>query len=84
WSAEGASHGKAAYRALEPGRWVVDVTGDGSLGLARRDDEGPVRLAPAPPVRDFEPIEDEVGERLGSIRPGEAIDALMRQIDLRS
>ncbi len=84
WTGEGASHGKATYRALEPGRWVVDVTGDGSLGLAKRDDATPTHLAPPPPVRDYAPIENEVGERLGSIGPGEAFDALMRQIDLRS
>jgi hypothetical protein len=36
WSADEKSHGKAAYRALGEGHWVVDVTGDGSLGLARQ------------------------------------------------
>ncbi len=83
WTREGASHGKAAYRALEPGRWVVDVTGDGSLGLARRDETAPAQLAPAPAIRDYAPIDNEVGARLGAIRPGEAFDALMRQLDLR-
>ncbi|MDP6977759.1 MAG: hypothetical protein QF570_04040 [Myxococcota bacterium] len=83
WTQEGASHGKAAYRALEPGRWVVDVTGDGSLGLARRNDDLPTHVAPAPPIREYTPVEHEVGVRLGEIEPAEAFDALMRQLDLR-
>jgi hypothetical protein len=44
WNAAGENHGKAAYRALGEGRWVVDVTGDGSLGLARREPHEDVRL----------------------------------------
>ena len=83
WQREGASHGKATYRALDPGRWVVDVSGDGSLSLAKRDDEEPVYLAPAPAVRDYAPIENEVSARLGSIGAGEAFDALLRQLDQR-
>ncbi len=84
WASDDQSHGKAAYRSLEPGRWVVDVTGDGSLGLTRRADDAVVELAPPPPVREYEPIAGEVEERLGSIRAGEALDALVRQLDLRS
>ncbi|MFT5442996.1 MAG: hypothetical protein ACI8W3_002041 [Myxococcota bacterium] len=80
WDAEGESHGKAAYRSLTPGRWVVDVTGDGSLGLARRDDDVPVRLAPPPEVRRYEAIEGIVAERLGAIRASEAVSALARQL----
>jgi hypothetical protein len=84
WDAEGESHGKAAYRSLSPGRWVVDVTGDGSLGLTRRDDDEPVTLEPPPPVRRYEPVAGVVDERLGAIRPAEAFDALMRQLDRSS
>lgn len=54
--------GKAVYRALSDGRWVVTVTGDGSLGLRRvgdadsalTDDLG---LARGPEVKRFEEIE---------------------------
>lgn len=80
WDSEGENHGKAAYRSLGEGRWVVDVTGDGSLGLARRDPHEPVRLAAPPPVRRYEPIEAEVDDALGAIRPGEAFDVLVRQL----
>ena len=52
WSEEQAAYGKATYRALAPGRWVVSVTGDGSLGLTRAArGRAPAELAPPPPVR---------------------------------
>jgi hypothetical protein len=80
WDAAGESHGKAAYRALTEGRWVVDVTGDGSLGLTLRDDAELIELAPPPPVRRYAPIEAAVDDALGSIRPSEALEALARQL----
>ena len=81
WNAEAASHGKATYRALSEGRWVVDVTGDGSLGLALRDPREPVLLSPPPPVREFGPIEHAVDFRMGHVEPLEALQAVARQID---
>jgi hypothetical protein len=81
WEAVGEGYGKAAYRELGEGRWVVDVTGDGSLGLARRDPEEAVELAPAPPVREYEPVGEAVESVLGSIRASEAVRALVRQIE---
>ncbi len=83
WELAGTEgHGKAAYRSLGEGRWVVDVTGDGSLGLSRRELSERVRLSPPPPVRRYEPVEAAVGEALGSIRLDEALKALSRQLDL--
>jgi hypothetical protein len=80
WDAEGASHGKAAYRTLSEGRWVVTVTGGGALGLAPAPAE-PVRLAPPPPLREFEPVESRVDERLAAIRPAEVWGALQASLD---
>ena len=57
WNASHAQYGKAVYRQLAEGRWVITVTGDGSLGLARADAEEPISLAPPPTVRDYDPIE---------------------------
>jgi hypothetical protein len=54
WDSDNARYGKAIYRRLGEGRWVITVTGDGSLGLKRVEGE-PVQLSPPPPVRDFEP-----------------------------
>jgi hypothetical protein len=51
WSEERAAYGKATYRALGPGRWIVSVTGDGSLGLARSRDDAPSELRPAARAR---------------------------------
>jgi hypothetical protein len=79
WEAEGALHGKAAYRALGEGRWVVTVTGDGSLGLARAGVEEPLALATAPPIRRYDPVEDEVGDAMGGFGPGEVLRALTAQ-----
>lgn len=83
WDSQGESHGKAAYRSLGPGRWVVDVTGDGSLGLTRREEDEASDLAPPPEVRRYQPVEGIVDAQLSSIRPGEAFDALMRQLERR-
>lgn len=79
WDAAGSSHGKAAYRSLSEGRWVVDVTGDGSLGLSRAQDEPPA-LSPPPPVRDYPPVETEVDDALAAIRPVEALRALAQRL----
>ena len=76
WSAEEAAYGKATYRALTPGRWVVSVTGDGSLGLTRERDDMRSELAPPPPVRSYEPIESELDAALRDLGPVEVLRAL--------
>ena len=80
WSAEGAAYGKATYRALGPGRWVVSVTGDGSLGLTRARDGAPAELAPAPPVREYDPIERELAGALRELGPAEVVQALAARL----
>ncbi|MDJ0852761.1 MAG: hypothetical protein QNK04_30700, partial [Myxococcota bacterium] len=80
WEATEGSFGKAAYRSLGEGRWVVDVTGDGSLGLTRREPDDVVDLSPPPPVREYDPIEAEVRDALGSIGPGEAIRVIAARL----
>ena len=80
WSGDEASYGKAAYRSLDEGRWVVDVTGDGSLGLTRREDGSTEDLSPAPPVRDYEPVDTAVRHALGVISPTEAARAIARRL----
>lgn len=76
WDDERASHGKAAYRTLGEGRWVVTVTGGGALGLAPAPE--PVDLAPPPELRRFEPLDHQVQARLAEVRPGEVWQALRR------
>lgn len=55
----GPTLGKAVYRSLGEGRWVVTVTGDGSLGLRKAPLSSPASLEPAPPMREFEAFEQE-------------------------
>ncbi len=82
WDGSVDNYGKAAYRSLGEGRWVVDVTGDGSLGLARRELQDHVRLEPPPPVRRYDPIDAAVEDALGAIQPLEALQALARQLEI--
>jgi hypothetical protein len=56
WEADEATVGKAVYRKLTEGRWLVTVTGNGSLGLERARREAVVQLSPTPPVADFEAV----------------------------
>lgn len=53
WDDDALRVGKAVYRTLGEGRWVVSVTGNGSLGLTRAREE--VDLQGPPSVRDHEP-----------------------------
>jgi hypothetical protein len=80
WSTDPSAHGKAAYRSLGEGSWVVSVTGDGSLGLAASPEDEIPELSPPPPVRDYEPLEESVDQRLRSIQPEEALRALATRL----
>ena len=68
WDSQDLIYGKAIYRRYGEGRWVVTVTGDGSLGLARRDEDSPATdLESTPAVADFD-VEQEAraaGEAIG-------------------
>jgi hypothetical protein len=61
--------GKAIYRSkMADGRWVVSVTGDGSLTLKRVGNDEPVELATQPKIEKFDPVDeraDEAVERIG-------------------
>ncbi len=67
WSSEKVQYGKAIYKLLNDGRWVVSVTGDGSLGLARKTEDDGKPLALAPPVQDFKEIEKTIETEVGEI-----------------
>ncbi len=78
WSDPRLTFGKAVYRALTDGRWVVTVSGDGSLGLAKAP-EGAQRepLADRPAVRDFEKIQREAQEEVEGIGVAEVWERLV-------
>ena len=77
WDDQGATHGKAVYRSLGEGRWVVSVTGDGSLGLARAGDATPTDLTASPQVKDYEPITEQAQADADRIGPGDVIKRLV-------
>lgn len=81
WDADVESHGKAAYRSLGPGRWVVDVSGDGSLGLALRAPDETIELEAAPEIRQYEPVEVAVSEALAEIRLVEGARAVLHKLE---
>lgn len=91
WSSDLARVGKAVYRRLTPGRWVVTVTGAGSLGLERigdadsnprdtNDDDHPARrLSPPPEVREFVEIEHRAKKEAERIGIASVVERLLGQ-----
>lgn len=65
WDSPQTAYGKAVYRRLGEGRWVVKVSGDGSLSLGRA--EGDARLASAPRLKDYKQAEAEAKARAEAI-----------------
>ncbi|XAM00547.1 hypothetical protein OT109_03985 [Phycisphaeraceae bacterium D3-23] len=56
WDDHGAMFGKAIYRRLEDGRWVISVTGDGSLGLKKLEPGEEAELTHRPGVQEYAPV----------------------------
>lgn len=77
WDCEGAEHGKAVYRALSEGRWIVTASGNGSLGLVRADEMSEPELAPPPTLKDFEAEIRQADASVESIGLGDVWRALV-------
>lgn len=60
WEGDAGTVGKAVYRRLAEGRWIVTVTGNGALGLEPVADSAAVLLSPPPPVADFTAVHEQV------------------------
>ncbi len=71
WSDARYAIGKAVYRSLSEGRWIVTVTGNGALGLVKTDAEE--ALAPPPPVKDFDQIKAKLNSDLDRIGPSDVL-----------
>lgn len=85
WDRPDARVGKAVYRRLSEGRWVVTVTGNGALGLERLDDHAPSPpLAPEPAIRDYRTILQNVQSQTRAISLREALGACLRLSDKNS
>lgn len=65
WDSPRVDVGKTVSRRLAQGRWVITVTGDGSLGLAKAT--GKTDLQTAPPLGDFEPIDTQANAEVDGI-----------------
>ena len=73
WSDPAVRYGKAVYRSLSEGRWIVTVTGDGSLGLAKIDEDTEVELQGPPPVRDYEQIVKQIRDEIARVTAGDLL-----------
>lgn len=68
WTDPDLARGLTIYRGdLEPGRWVVTVSGSGALDLTRIPEDDPRALVFAPEVQDFRALEENVAERMARV-----------------
>lgn len=77
WSNPSLRQGKVVYRALAEGRWAVTVTGGGSLGLAKIDDQAEVQLVEPPIVRDYPQIERDLQQQVDAVGPTDVLRRLV-------
>ncbi len=77
WGDAAVGHGKAVYRALGEGRWIIAVSGDGALTIARARDDRPSAPAFAPLVREHSALPEEARARVDRIGPGDVLDWLL-------
>lgn len=77
WSPE--DYGLAVYRPLNEGRWVITITGGGSLGLKHLEEADPSPdLASSPPVRSYDEMQGEIDAEVGTISIKDIWDRVLR------
>lgn len=54
WERPETSHGKAVYRTLGEGRWVISVSGNGALALTKSTHDDPMPLSAVPEIKSYE------------------------------
>ncbi len=67
WAQSTTTIGKAVYRGITPGRWVVSVSGDGSLTLVRNDDDDDIDLARGPEVIEFGEFKEKLEQDIAKL-----------------
>jgi len=67
WDGDGRVYGISIYRPLDEGRWVVSVTPNGALTLARRRNGEQVPLVASPQIKDFSQVEHEIADDIADI-----------------
>ncbi|MEM9064835.1 MAG: hypothetical protein AAGB51_05035 [Planctomycetota bacterium] len=82
WADPRMLQGQAVYRQLDEGRWIITVTGNGSLGLVRAGDAGDVgELVSEPEIADFSSLPEEADAEVERIRVGELLQRLVSDPD---
>ena len=77
WNDPAARYGNAVYRSLTEGRWIVTVTGDGSLGLAKANGKSATILSGPMPVRDYDQLEKQINEDISRVRVTDVLKRLL-------
>ena len=79
WKNKEVKAGNAVSQLVDKkGRWVVEVTGNGSLQLSKADDKAPrVPLVVSPQIKDFSQITKEIDASIGDIGPGDVFKAIV-------
>jgi hypothetical protein len=81
WNDPAARYGNVVYRSLSEGRWIVTVTGDGSLGLAKANGASATILSGPVPVRDFDQLKKQINEDISRMRVADVIKRILRRKD---
>jgi putative intracellular protease/amidase len=77
WDDNNFRFGKAIYRQLDEGRWVISISGDGSLTLAKAPPNAErMPLTAAPEVRDFNELDQDVDQRMNDVNLSDIWTAL--------
>ena len=77
WESEPATLGRAVYRTLSEGRWVVATSGDGALTLAPVPDDAPIALSPPPELSAFDELESDIDAEIEKITAADVVGALL-------
>jgi len=77
WNDPNAHLGRAVYRTLAEGRWIVSTTGDGALTLTQRPEGEAISLAPPPELGAFDELVDEIDAKIESISAADILGSLL-------
>lgn len=72
WDPERIPYGKAlSCRGLEDGRYIISVTGDGSLGMKQIALDAAITLQTHPPLEEFHPVDEQTKSDIAAIGIGD-------------
>ncbi len=77
WNDPAARYGNAVYRSLGEGRWIVTVTGDGSLGLVQAGEILNTPLSGPPPVQDYNQLDKQINEAIAHVTIADVLRRLL-------